>query len=263
MAQKKVWVTWMTTDDTPHKPEQIVGQLGQYGLEVSGDRWVDDLDKMAWHNLGATLLEPEQADLWLIAGDDKSLDTPSNRYALSLLTAMLHDGRGEAFPILCLGLAGLPEAASMPTLMQTLSYMTATEASWPAKVVAAAFSPPKVNLIDCRLGIHANPLFGQWFEMGPRDENWNGVMFGVAENGSITHHAVGPKGQIPERTVLEYQIQGMQAQIGDTVYTAWSVQNTLGPEDSYYVKVDGAPARVILGGHPGTDQAEVVVLDLK
>jgi hypothetical protein len=41
------------------------------------------------------------------------------------------------------------------------------------------------------------------------------------------------------------------------------VQNTLVPEDSYYVKVEGFPARLVIGGHPGTDQAEVFVIELK
>lgn len=263
MAQKKAWVTWMPAAAGPHTPAPILQQLGRYGLEVAGNTWVDDLERMAWLGLRTTLLNTAAADLWLIASDRHSLTVPSNRYALSLLTASVREGRGAAFPIICLGLDFVPDPATMPTLVHSCQCLTATVQGWPAKVVAATFSPRKAVELEMYLSMHADPLFGQWFEVGPRAEHWTGVMFGVAEGGTITHHAVGPRGQLPERAVLEYQIQGMQAQVGETMYTAWAVQNRLSPEDSYYVRVEGFPTGIVVGGHPGTDQAEVVVLALK
>jgi hypothetical protein len=263
MAQKKCWLTWMPAEQVAQTPGQMVRQLGQYRLAVAGNTWVDDLERMAWYELSTTLLDAAQAELWLIASDAKSLQTPSNRYALSLLAAAVREGRGAGLPMICLGLDFTPDAATMPTLMRTCHYLSATEASWPAKVVAAAFSPKKADRLEMRLSVQAHPLLGQWFETGPREETWAGVMFGVADGGTITHHAVGPRGKLPERSILEYQLQGIQAQVGEAVYTAWSVQNRLGPEDSYYVKVEGFPARLVIGGHPGTDQAEVFVFELK
>jgi hypothetical protein len=263
IGRKKVWLTWMPADEGAHHPQSVVRLLGQYGFEVTGGEWVDDLPRMQWLALGAALLETTNADLWLIAGDVKSFAMPSNRYALSLLTATVREGRGEGFPILGLGLDAVPGLESLPTLMRSLQYFSATDQGWPAKLVAAAFRPTSVQQPDFRLGVWANPLFGQWFEVGPRGETWAGVMFGVTAEGTITHHAVGPKGQVPERAVLEYPVEGMQAQVRDTAFTAWSVQNALGPDDSYYVKVEGFPAMVVFGGHPGTDQAEVVVIELK
>src|SRR5262249_10123345 len=152
--------------------------------------------------------------------------------------------------------------ATMPTLMHTCQYLATTEQGWPAKVVAAAFSPRQAAQLEMRLGVHADPMFGQWFEVGSQAGPWAGVVFGVAEGGAITHHAVRQRGRWPERAVLEYQLQGIQAQVGETLYTAWSVQNRLSPADSYYVRVEGFPARIVVGGHPGTDQAEVFVLAL-
>jgi hypothetical protein len=263
MSSKKVWLTWLPTDEGSYHPQPVVQLLGQYGFEVTGSKWVDDLQHMQWLALGETLLEPANADLWLIAGDTKSFAILSNRYALSLLTAAVREGRGDGFPIICLGLDALPRMESIPTLMRPLQCLAVTDQGWPAKLVAAAFSPAKANRADFRLGVWTNPLFGQWFEVGPRGENWAGVMFGVTAEGTITHHAVGPKGQVPERTILEYAVEGMQVEVRETVFTAWSVQNALGPDDSYYVKVEGFPAMVILGGHPGTDQAEVTVIELK
>lgn len=263
MARKKVWLTWMPADAGSHNPQVVVQLLGQYGFEVTGGIWVDDLPHLQWLTLGAELLDAAKADLWLIAGDAKSFTTPSHRYALSLLTATVREGRGDGFPIMCLGLDVLPNMEHMPTLMRPLQCLIVTDQSWPAKLVAAAFHPAKAKWADVRLSVWANPLFGQWFEIGSREEHWAGAMFGVTAEGTITHHAVGPKGQVPERTILEYPVEGMQAQVRETTFTAWSVQNALGPDDSYYVKVEGFPAMVIVGGHPGTDQAEVTVIELK
>lgn len=262
MAQKKVWVTWMPAEETAYTPQHIVGLLGKYGLEVAGSKWVDDLQRMAWLDLETTLLDPSKADLWLIASDDTSLQKSSNRYALSLITAAVQEERGERFPILSLGLETALNSATMPTFLRSVPCLHATDQGWPAKVVAAAFTPPKGAFFDFRFGVRAHPLFGQWFEVGPRTEQWRGAMFGVTGDGTITHHAVGPKTQVPERTILEYQIQGMQVQIGTTTFTAWSVQNILGPEDSYYVRVEGSPQKIIVGGHAGEDQAEVFILEL-
>jgi hypothetical protein len=263
MAGKKVWMTWLPADDLSHRLQPLVHLLGQYGLEVGGAKWVDDLNRMGWLELGTVLLDTANADSWVIAGDHADFARPSNRYALSLLTATIHQHRGEGFPIICLGLDAIPNAAMMPTLMRALQFMGVTDQGWPAKAVAAAFNPKKLAPPEFRFGVYANPMFGQWFEVGPRHETWGGAMFGVSAEGTISQHAVGPMDQVPERTVLEYEIQGMQAQVGETTFTAFAVQNTLGLEDSYYVKVEGFPARIICGGHPGTDQAEVFVIDLK
>ncbi|MDI6793298.1 MAG: hypothetical protein QME81_10590 [bacterium] len=281
MAKKKVWITWMPGEGSSNKPDQVLKTLSQYGLEVSGNNWVDDLDKIAWKGLGEALLDISKVDMWLIAGLQENFESPSNRYGLSLVTFMVREGRGPSrpggasFPIICLGLNFIPVPESMPTTMQSVEFISTTDQSWPAKVVAAAFGSKKVKLPEYRLNIHADPHFGQWFEIGPpgrlgppgrpgpREENWMGIMFGVSEEAVITHQGVGPRGQIPSRTVLEYPIQDMKAQVGETEFTAWAVQNKLGPEDSYYVKVDGFPARIIFGGHPGDDQAEVFVITLK
>lgn len=263
MAAKKVWMSWLLGDDVPHQPSQYGGLLSTYGLEVAGSKWVDDIPRVGWLEGNTDLLDASQTDLWLIVGDASTFNTPSLRYGLSLLTATVHAERGESFPIVCLGVDAMPEPLGLPTLLRPSQCLTATDQSWPAKVVAAGFRPPHVPRLDFRLSIHAHPMLGQWFEVGPQDENWAGVMFGVSEGGTITHHAVGPKGVLPERTVLEYQMQGIQVDVGGTAFTAWAVQNTLGPDDSYYIKVDDAPASIIVAGHPGTDQAEAFVLELQ
>jgi hypothetical protein len=84
----------------------------------------------------------------------------------------------------------------------------------------------------------------------------------VSEGCTILHQAVGPKEELPSRTVLEYPIKDMKVTVGDHNYTACAVSNQIDPDTSYYAKVEGHPDHLIFGGHPGTDDAEVYVLTL-
>ncbi|MBI3609827.1 MAG: hypothetical protein HY204_03885 [Nitrospirae bacterium] len=262
MAGKKVWVTWMPMGEKASKPDQVMKALDTYGLQLGGAHWVDDLEKMAWYELGTTLLETGKADLWLIAGTEGDLKSTRNRYALSLVTAMLREVRGPGFPIFCLGLDHAPDAATMPVLTRGFHFLSATDPSWPAKILASFAKQAKTEPWDFRLNATGHPFIGQWFEVGPREGEWQGVMFGVGGEGKISHHLVGPRGQLPEKSILEYPAQGIKAEVKGVEFTAWSVQNKIGSQDSYYVRVDGFPKTVMFGGHPGTDQAEVTVLDL-
>jgi hypothetical protein len=261
MAAKKIWLTWMPRGDDAPQPDSTLQALKRYGLEVAGALWVDDLEKMAWSELGTTLLDPATADLWLVAGEKADLEAPHNRYALSLLAALLREGRPD-LPIAFLGLDFAPTAPDMPTFTRSSPFLTAQETAWPSKVVAAAFGKTTTEPAEFRFNVIAHPLIGQWFEVGPVQGEWSGVMFGVSDDAKILIHAVGRRHELPEKTVLEYPVEGIKAQVRDVEYTAYSVQNRLGPEDSYFIKVEGSPAKLIFAGHPGEDQGEVVVLCL-
>lgn len=262
MAEKKVWVTWMPAGEAAGRPDQVLGRLQTYGLQVGGAPWIDELEKMAWYDLGTTLLEGKNADLWLIAATEADLKSQRKRYALSLIAAMVREGRGAGFPVFCLGLDGLPEAGAMPMLTRDFRLLTAKDADWPVKIATAFVKKAQATPWDFRFNATGHPFIGQWFEVGPQDETWQGAMFGVSGEGKITHHLVGPKGRLPEKSVVAYPAAGIKAEVGGVEYTAWSVQNQIGPEDSYYIKVEGFPSTVLFGGHPGTDQAEVRVLGL-
>lgn len=260
MARKKVWVTWMAADGAGVR--EIVAALGKQGLETGGAPWIDDLEKMAWVELGNALLDAKTADIWLIACDRVAMEHKNNRYALSLIAAALRHQRGAQCPIMLLGLDFVPESNALPTPLRNLTLLSKSDKAWPAKVVAAAHAKKPATPPEFRLDVRANPMFGQWFEIGPVEGQWDGAMFGVSSDGTITHHATGPKGELPERAVLEYPIKDIKAEVGGASVTVWAVQNRLDAAHSYYVKVDGTPTQIVFGGHPGSDQAEVFVLTL-
>ena len=137
-------------------------------------------------------------------------------------------------------------------------------ASWPAKVVARANLPAeKVVLADHRFNVLGNERLGQWFEVGPREQSWSGVVFGVCGDGAkINFQAVGPAGSLPEKTTLEYAQQGLTLDVGGKTFTAWAVRNPLDAASSYYARVEGCPEAILLMPYAEGDEAEATVLRL-
>jgi len=262
MAQKNVWITWLASAACNVSIDAVGQPLANNGLKVSGSDWVNDLEKMAWKELANVLLDPAQTDIWLIACDQASLNDADNRYALSLVCALLKENRPTGFAICLVGLDFKPVLQQLPTLLRDAKLMDFSDNAWAASVAASAFLPQRFEAADYRFSVRADPTFGQWFEVGATSGDWAGVMFGVTDDAKISYHAVGPKGVLPEKTVLEYQIQDMKAKIADTDFTVWSVQNTVNNESSYFIRVDGNPSQIIFGGHPGAEDAEVSVITL-
>lgn len=259
MANKTVWLTWLPSEaeDRPG-PQETIAFLTHSGLQVGGAPWVDDPANLAWAELGNLLIGERAPQTWLVAGEAADFAVPSTRYALSMISAMV--GEAPDTPaIACLGLDGGLDAEAMPDLLGRALLLDANDFGWAAKVLSARPSPPTE---DYRLTVIAQRLIGQWIEVGPRAGEWQGAMIGTDEGGKITHHAVGPRGQLPERAVLEYPLEGLEAELGGTKVTAWAVQNRLGPEESYFVRVEGQPSRIVLGPHPESDTPEVWVLNL-
>ena len=262
MAQRKIWLSWIADKDSKADPGATLHSLQKNGLQTSGGHWIDDVAKAAWAELIPVLSDPQQTDAWVIALDSASFNKPSIRYALSVLAGTAHDRRGPAFPVVLVGIDFKPTAADLPTFLRDCTIYPFSDAGWPAKLVASFFKKAEGTAQEFRFAMHANQYTGQWFEIGPRVGNWNGAMFGVSGEAKISHHAVGPKGVLPERTVLEYAIKDMKATVGDTEFTVWAVQNKIDAEQSYYVKVDKTPPKIVFGGHPESDNAEVYVIQL-
>jgi hypothetical protein len=264
MAKKKVWLTWLSSLGEDEGPAAIVSLLNRSGFDVSGDYWVNDLSKMAWLDLATTLIDSKtKYDLWVVAGNNPSFEEENTRYALSMIAGMINAQQENNVQINLLGLDQMPDQDSMPTLLQTSQCYNAHDSGWPSKLVSAAFKARKQAIQpDYRFNIIAHPVLGQWFEVGPENDEWNSVMLGVTSDSNITHHAVGERGHLPETSKLEYPLEGILAKIDEVEFTARSVQNSINPTLSYFAKIEGFPRSVIIGGYPEGDSAEVSRIDL-
>lgn len=262
MPAKKALFSWLPRPETGLQADPILQAMRKYGLEVGGDRWVDDLNNAAWQAFADELRESRKADLWVVIGTQKDFDDPSKRFGLSMVALSLGQSENPGLPIVCLGLGFSPAGEALPTLLAGSLCLSTDQPDWPAKIVAKAFAPVQKPNEPYRLSVHVGPGMWQWYEAGPSEGEWAGVMLGVSREGKITHHGVGEAGQVPERATVEFPVKGIRATVKDTEFTAWSVQNRLDPGTSYFAKVDGFPHRIILGGHPGEDQAEVYMIEL-
>jgi hypothetical protein len=262
MAQKKVWVSWIAGPETKANPATAIQALQKNGMLGAGSPWVNNNAKLAWAELLPILSDAKQTDAWVIAADAVSLKSTDIRYALSLVAETTRQLRGAAFPIVLLGIDELPQTDQLPLLLRDCVVYRASDTAWAAKLVAAFFKKGGTSGQDFYFAAHGGEYFGQWIEVGPRQGAWNGAMFGVSEGAKITHHAVGPRGTLPERTVVEYSLRDMKVAVGGVEYTAWAVKNSVGSDQSYFVKIDGTPSSVICGEHPENPDAEVSVVSL-
>ncbi len=256
---KKVWLSALTTSEDVVK--KLIGQLKTYGLEANGHFWKDDLDKMAWIGPRKELLDADTS-LWAVLGSADDFQGPSVRYGLSLLATTLQAQKGHAFPIFVLLTEGSLPSDALPTSLRDSQVMSLSDPGFGAKVVAKVHSPLKTTQPEYRLDVYGNAQIGQWFEVGPLEGAWPGAMFGVSE-GNILFHAVGPKGSLPSQSTLNYPMEGLKMTLGDREFTAWAVKNDLGPESSYFVKVEAHPATILFGAFTDEEQTDVFVVDLK
>jgi hypothetical protein len=257
---KKVWLTSLEKSEKDVK--QIMSTLKGYGLDVQGHFWTDELEKMAWIGPRDVMLDKDLA-LWVILATPEALSSPNIRYGLSLLALTVQSQRGLGFPIVILQSGGEPiSLGQLTTPLQGADVLTADNPAFGAKIVAKVHAPGKKANAEYRLDCYGNPQIGQWFEIGPAGSTWKGALFGVA-GAKITFQAVGAQGQLPEKSTLNYPIQDMQLGLGETEYIAWAVQNELGPETSYFVKVEGYPESILFGEYSQEEAADVFVVSLK
>jgi hypothetical protein len=262
MAQKKVWVSWIAGPETKANPATVIQALQKNGMLGAGSPWINNNAKLAWAEVLTIVSDASQSDAWVIAAAAASLKTKDIRYALSLVAETARQRRGAGYPIVMLGIDELPQTDQLPLLLRECVVYRASDTAWAAKLVAAFFKKGATRGQDFFFAAHGAEYLGQWIEIGPRQGSWNGAMFGVAEGAKITHHAVGPRGALPERTVVEYPLRDMKVAVGGAEYTAWAVKNQVGADQSYFVKIEGSPASVICGAHPENPDAEVSVVGL-
>lgn len=260
---KTVWVSALGAAE---KGQALVaattGVLKRYGLGVQGHFWNEANDKMAWRQALEALLAAK-ADVWLILADAAEIAKPAVRYGLAMMAAALRNARGANFPVLVLWNGQVPAEDTLPPLLQPAAMLDGTSGSWPAKVVAKASMGIKAEAPDYRLDVVGDEQLGQWFVIGPQAGEWHGMVFGVAGAGAeIDFQAVGPRGALPERTVLEFAQQGLRLEAGGHQFAAWAVRNRLDEGTSYFARVKGSPEAILFMPYAEDDNADATLLAL-
>jgi hypothetical protein len=256
---KTVWITAFDKEKDAARVSALSQLLKRYGLATQGHFWVDEPEKLAWR-AGLDALNAARADVWLILTDPAALAKPSVRYGLSVFATSLREVRGAGFPVV---LSGVADVDGMPALLGQATVLTESNPAWPAKIVARANLAKAGEPQDYRFEVVGEEQLGQWFALGPRDGEWQGVVFGVHGGGAkIDFQAVGPRGKLPEKTVLEYAQEGLTLAVGEREFTAWAVRNRLGPDDTYYARIKGTPESILFMPYTEDSEASATILPL-
>ncbi|HEU19950.1 MAG TPA: hypothetical protein ENO00_11360 [Deltaproteobacteria bacterium] len=255
---KKVWITSLGRNQ--EKVQSTMAMLKKYALDANGHFWIDDLKKMVWLSARDELIKRDTV-AWIILSSGPELEAESVRYGLSLLALSMQAARGHGIPVIFLHDGEVLSHDKLPTPFRGAEIFTVGNPAVGAKLVAMAHMPVKRIETDYRLDVIAMPRIGQWFEVGPFNAVWKGSMFGV-HGGEIDFHGVGPKGQLPEKAVLEYPTEGLKLSAGEVEYTAWAVQNELSGDSSYYIRVQGEPSSILFGPLAEENSGDVYILNL-
>jgi len=261
MTEKCAWIINLGQDDGP--AQLAAAQLAAYGLAPKGQKWPAGEDK-AWM-ASAQEAAQQHAAVVVLVGPAVALADPAIRGELALFRLALQTQRGTPVNGLAL-LAGEPAApvAAGTSRSDILDdWLVAVDARWPARAVARAHAPVAPRW-PVRLGMHAHERLGAWLEVHPLPgQIAQGACVGVSgEGASIDFHAVGPAGALPERSVNEYELQGLQFDINGLAFDAWALQNTLAPDHSYFVRIEGRPRYLAIGTLPQGQLEDVHIVSL-
>jgi hypothetical protein len=254
-----IWLSALGKDEG--SVQKIMARMKTYGLVVRGHFWINDNTKMAWQEALNDLCAKETG-AWAILGDRAALSDQALRYGLSMLALGLHARRGEGFPVILLQKGGEPlTAVELPTPLQAAVILQADAETTPARIIARLHAKPVDTAAGYTIKMVGNLHVGQWLEIHPQGDPWPGIIFGL-DQGEILFQAVGPAGGLPDKSVLEHPMQGIRLEEDGRPFTAWAVRNELSATQSYYVKIDGAPATLLFGPFPENDQADLFKLRL-
>lgn len=256
---KKVWITALERDEA--RVALTMKLVKQYGMDGNGHFWVDDLKNMAWLTPKDELLDKDTV-MWMILSSGEDLSKETVRFGLSLLALSVQSKRGNGFPIALVEIKDRIDEETLPTPLQGCNLHSLEDPSIGAKLIAQANLPVSTEKTEYHLDIHANPAMGVWFEVGPGSNlTWSGALFGV-QGGEIDAHGVGPSGNLPEKTILEYPMKGVELKLGMNKFTAWAVQNVLNEKSSYFVRIQNTPESIVFGSYTQEDAIEVNKLKL-
>jgi hypothetical protein len=256
---KSVWVTSLDKNSDAAGPTMAL--MKKYGLPANGIFWNNDNQKMGWLASKEPLLHPHTV-LWVVLGSAASLGEKGIRYGLSLLALSVQAQKGPGFPIAILQTEGaLPSTADLPTPLQRALVLSTANPAMPAKLVAKLHSKPPELPADYHLDMVGNEQIGQWIEVRPTRGSWPGVLFGV-DGGEIAFQAVGPSGRLPQKTTLNYPMQGLKLEMGGTEFTAWATRNEISAQTAYFVKITGSPETLLFGPYAEDGEAELYVVRL-
>ena len=262
---KNIWITSLS--DEPALIKEVGAVLQRYGMRGQAHVWQDNLEKH-YPQICLEQLQTQSPDAWLILGRESELQQASVRYGISLISASLAcQSRPPA--LFFLSPRKLSEQQALPDLCQQLSatMLSLDATNWAAKIVATLARPSTASDSPVRLRVWGNEQIGQWLELSPETQAWQGMIFGVSgqigtKPAAVSFQAVGPRGGLPQKTTLEFAQQGLEIQASERNFSAWALRNPIALGNSYFCRIDGHPEQILFMPYSDAEQADATIVEL-
>lgn len=260
MSGKCAW--FISLPDGEALGKAAAASIGTYGLPVKGQRWPVG-EKLGWL-VSAQEAFAAGAAVVVVLGSRTHYMNPDIRRGLAMFRLALQSLRGGPVN----GFLFIPDAGDGGlALADRLGVLDDFElvdpARWQARAVARAHAP-QAPAWPLRLGLYGHERLGVWLETHPAPQTGcQGALAGVSGNeSSISFHAVGAAGGLPDRTVVQFELKGLTFDSAGMAFQAWGLQNPLPASDSYYVRLEGEPDWVAAGALPEGNAEDVHIMRL-
>lgn len=256
---KKPHILLTLLEEDPGLARTLAAEFTRLGADCSAHFWFGTTDALALSSLIPEVCNPGLS-AWVIAGTAASLAQKDIRQGLSLAALAAQAARRKsqagALPVVL-----SPSSALSGDLPTPLACADIVSRGLGARTIARIHGRNTLPACDYRLDVHALPGLGLWLEVGPAQEQWDGVLLGAAPC-EPDAHGVGQAGMIPERCTLHHPSRGLKLALGEKEFTAWGTENILSAADSYFVRLTGLPETLVFGAFPKEDDADLYVLNL-
>jgi|GEM_PF-1494152 len=263
MVDRCVWIVGI--GDVEPVAQLVAAQLKPYGVNIKGQKWPTG-KKQPWLT-SAQEAAGAGGHVVIVVASTETYNNLDRRRELALFR-IFHQTLLKQ-PIA--GFVMITDPTSqldkhIPSFGMNIleDWEVVSGTTWPAKVVARLHVPRKLNW-PVKIDMFAQDKLGVWFSVNPQpEETTQGCVVGVCGNkADISFHAVGPADKLPERSVNEYELKGLEFEIDALHFKAWAVQNTLTPKDAYYVRIEGEPDVVAVGSLPNGEIVDLKLLHLR
>ncbi len=263
MAERCVWLIGVGNVDAA--AQLAASQLRAYGVNLQGQKWPVG-EKQAWL-ASAQEAASAGARLILVVATPEDYQKPELRRELALFRLFLQTLVKS--PVNGLVILTDPSMAQevqtdLPGTPLLGDFEIVQSAGWQAKAVARLHAPRNPKW-PARFGLYAQEKVGVWLEVKPHPtETTAGCLVGVSGNESnISFHAVGQAGCLPEKSVNEYEMKGIEFESAGQKFMAWALQNSFTISEAYYVRLEGEPDVLAIGTLPSGELSDVDLFCLR
>ncbi len=255
---KKIWITSLAHNENNVK--KLMLDLKPYHVPVDGGFWIDDLPKMAWTGIKDSLLSQE-VGLWVIIADKDNWSNPSILKGLSALAFMLKSRKKSPLPILIIHEDFSLDASSLTTALTHAKLLPVSANNLGVKILALLNTPFSYPESGYYADFHPLNELGLWLELGSSHQTWDGMILGV-DSGEINFQAVGTRGTLPEKSILEFPQQGFEIAYAGKKFMAWGVQNQIDNKVSYFARITELPDQFLFTSYTQADETDAYIVKL-